>query len=235
MERFEMVEIRMLAEEMFGGLVANPCLDRMTGAVVNAGKLPNPMDAERYLPLPRYSCAHLRQQFMREMHEKWIFSDADMAQVSHWPDFPLVQDETLATAEREYLSQAHRLCADLGMEDTAYDPPGRTRTQETYIDYEDRRSLELAQAWCREHGLRFYDARDIPLSEERQRRLEAFKREHLENWYKLPCARKLYDPETFARIMEEELRKMHAEWLQKREAYARAVASGEMPDVGEGF
>ena len=235
MERFEMVEIRMLAEEMFGGLVANPCLDRVTGAVVNAGKFPNPMDAERYLPLPRYSCAHLRQQFMREMHEKGIFSDADMAQVSHWPDFPLVQDKTLATAESEYLSQAHRLCADLGMEDTAYDPPGRTRTQETYIDYEDRRSLELAQAWCREHGLRFYDTRAIPLSEERQRHLEALEHEHLKDWYKLPCARKLYDPETFARIMEEELRKMHAEWLQKREAYARAVASGEMPDVGEGF
>ena len=63
---------------------------------------------------------------------------------------------------------------------------------------------------------------------------ETRERESWQEWYKRPSARRLYEPETFARIIDEKVRKMHEDWRQKREAYARAVERGEMPDGDKG-
>ena len=68
----------------------------------------------------------------------------------------------------------------------------------------------------------------------RQLEMKSHKRKSWREWYKLPSTRRLYDPETFARVVDEKVQKMHEEWLQKREAYARAVERGEMTGGDKG-
>ena len=228
-----MVEINNLAEHMFC-YGKNPLyLDRTTGEVI-AADAALAWNEGRYLPLPRYSVASLRQQFMREMHEKGILSDANMTLFARFPDFPLEYDEALSAAIVDYVCRAHQFCELMRLESTEYDLPDQVRTAETYDEFEERRSIELAREWCQKHGLRFYNFFDIPRSEKDQLEAETRERESWQEWYKRPSARRLYEPETFARIIDEKVRKMHEDWRQKREAYARAVERGEMPDGDKG-
>ncbi|NLD60430.1 MAG: hypothetical protein GX647_12345 [Clostridiales bacterium] len=144
----EVQNLRLLASALFSyGM--DPCfLDLETGEITSR---PDLGPEARYLPLPQYCSAHVRQLYMERMFAEGAIED--LCSLRAYPRFAL--GEPCSDLALEYLAEAHNLCESFNTETSADDVPGTVRAHETYADFQERFELGYARAWCEARGFSY--------------------------------------------------------------------------------
>ena len=93
------------------------------------------------LYLPRYSMAHVRQQFIFsvELKEKTTIKEYDL---NLFTRIPLDSDDEKNTNNLEYISKSHWFCEDHGIE-------------LEFWDFYDNYTLPIAQKWCVDNKIEY--------------------------------------------------------------------------------
>lgn len=199
------IEIQQLKRALFSSNLKH--LDKSTGKFIFLNSMTKKMyrDHARYMHLPTYSQAYVRQQYMTKMSDEKMLPE--WGNLSSYPKFKIVQKHPFNKEKRSYCGSSYSLCDKYKFESTEYDVPGQVREHETFVDFADRMETELAKKWCEENGFDYYDSEDIPPSEEEQELHEKRERKWLEDWYKFK-GDEYYDRETYVKIMDDEIKKM---------------------------